>query len=924
MTVSFDLWVNAGKETEDALLAQREALAVEALSDVFAFTKTTSRSDFANRMALVEDRIDKVVASVTEGDPAGFAVLRARVAELIERKSLQVTSKKVEVYLNETVDEDGRPTGFFMGYREGDTMRLAISYEDDGDDMEIAERAFKEFNIGSGPLAQEYRAGRNRSLSVGDLVKIDGVAYSVEPFGWERRAKKAAQSTAPERRTVNGMTFLVWPYYDRAGKTVYQHGGLVKHPECGAQISYESLGPMESYMERHSTPGAFGACRLLSEAKKAMRKGAPFAGYESFEACVAANQDKDDPEAYCGSIKHKVEDSKESKRKTSAFTDLPKEKGVVAEIDGFKFIEMSGPFARYITVGDVRQIAAENVYDAAMQLYDMGKIDRETLRRWQDEGKLAKRKTALTDADFEMRELEDAARDQARTLGRTPFDPAVHGPLLRPFVEQAVYSMTSVFESVTDAADDYNFAADENAHAFAFDVAQAYERELRLQGLARRKTAAVSRSDAEKVLKAVEQAFASYVEGSGYRPTLDMNWDFMGTGAMAAIHWEEGPYDWAYEFPYGGIDQEFGYKIPDVSASIPGGVFIEPITSWAIGLYPNTTASRKARRKTALVGDWREFTLYGHRHWGLRDAEGFDIGEVIDQGNHYAWATFDEGDSRAAEGTAPTLEEAQRQVELHAIPFPGQDPLPFAARKTASKRYETAKAVVESNQAQKIEGTTLDTTSAQALITVYEALSADNQAKFDSIPLDKLMEFVWSKVSHRIARQRGARKMAASDWTEFLDVVDYNHDFIPTGERGFWLKDPYGRRVHDTPFKTREEAVAWAKKNWKKAIPTTSSKTASDPYSFWATIPGTAGIAPGFEDKTYKPYKYHGGEPRNWGVVTDPDDLDNGWMAERLTAEEAFELANRWNANPMLAPDHSQFHDPTMFGLIGRRQSRLD
>lgn len=839
MTVSFDLWVNAGKETEDALLAQREALAVEALSDVFAFTKTTSRSDFANRMALVEDRIDKVVASVTEGDPAGFAVLRARVAELIERKSLQVTSKKVEVYLNETVDEDGRPTGFFMGYREGDTMRLAISYEDDGDDMEIAARAFEEFNVGTGPLAQEYRAGRNRSLSVGDLVKIDGVAYSVEPFGWERRAKKAAQSTAPERRTVNGMTFLVWPYYDRAGKTVYQHGGLVKHPECGAQISYESLGPMESYMERHSTPGAFGACRLLSEAKKAdpstasLRKGAPFAGYESFEACVAANQDADDPEAYCGSIKHKVEDSKESKRKT-----------------------------------------------------------------------------ALTDADFEMRELEDAARDQARTLGRTPFDPAVHGPLLRPYVEGAVYSMTSVFESVIDAADEYNFAADENAHAFAFDVAQAYERELRLQGLARRKT----------------------------------------------------------------------------------------------GLYSNTTASRKAKRKTALVGDWREFTLYGHHHWGLRDSEGFDIGEVIDMGDHYAWATFDEGDSRAAEGTASTLEEAQRQVELHAIPFPGQDPLPFAARrktagwsldspgfyvgefdgfdaevyrdddlvsgaiqwgwavyrsnsnvvveegvadslgeaksqvqsavsrflkglkrrKTSSKRYETAKAVVESNQAQKIEGTTLDTTSAQALITVYEALSADNQAKFDSIPLDKLMEFVWSKVSHRIARQRGARKMAASDWTEFLDVVDYNHDFIPTGERGFWLKDPYGRRVHDTPFKTREEAVAWAKKNWKKAIPTTSSKTASDPYSFWATIPGTAGIAPGFEDKTYKPYKYHGGEPRNWGVVTDPDDLDDGWMAEGLTAEEAFESANRWNANPMLAPDHSQFHDPTMFGLIGRRQSRLD
>lgn len=33
----------------------------------------------------------------------------------------------------------------------------------------------------------------------------------------------------------------------------------------------------------------------------------PFAGYENFEACVRANKDKGDPEAYCGEIKHKVE-----------------------------------------------------------------------------------------------------------------------------------------------------------------------------------------------------------------------------------------------------------------------------------------------------------------------------------------------------------------------------------------------------------------------------------------------------------------------------------------------------------------------------------------------------------------------------------------------------------------------------------------
>lgn len=33
----------------------------------------------------------------------------------------------------------------------------------------------------------------------------------------------------------------------------------------------------------------------------------PFAGYGDFASCVSANQSKNDPEAYCGAIKHRVE-----------------------------------------------------------------------------------------------------------------------------------------------------------------------------------------------------------------------------------------------------------------------------------------------------------------------------------------------------------------------------------------------------------------------------------------------------------------------------------------------------------------------------------------------------------------------------------------------------------------------------------------
>lgn len=41
--------------------------------------------------------------------------------------------------------------------------------------------------------------------------------------------------------------------------------------------------------------------------KEAVRKEAPFAGYEDFEDCEHENSDKRKPDAYCGEIKHKVE-----------------------------------------------------------------------------------------------------------------------------------------------------------------------------------------------------------------------------------------------------------------------------------------------------------------------------------------------------------------------------------------------------------------------------------------------------------------------------------------------------------------------------------------------------------------------------------------------------------------------------------------
>ena len=46
---------------------------------------------------------------------------------------------------------------------------------------------------------------------------------------------------------------------------------------------------------------------VASEGKVKLKLGEPFAGFKDFAHCVSENQDKDNPEAYCGKVKHQVE-----------------------------------------------------------------------------------------------------------------------------------------------------------------------------------------------------------------------------------------------------------------------------------------------------------------------------------------------------------------------------------------------------------------------------------------------------------------------------------------------------------------------------------------------------------------------------------------------------------------------------------------
>lgn len=81
--------------------------------------------------------------------------------------------------------------------------------------------------------------------------------------------------------------------------------------------------------------------------------------------------------------------------------------------------------------------------------------------------------------------------------------------------------------------------------------------------------------------KAIDEAFAN-------PPVLVKNWEWGWTTSNTyrwAIVWEEGPYEWAHMFPFGGIEEEFGLRVPDVSDRTKN-VFIECITGWAVAIYP--------------------------------------------------------------------------------------------------------------------------------------------------------------------------------------------------------------------------------------------------------------------------------------------------------------------------------------------------
>ena len=124
--------------------------------------------------------------------------------------------------------------------------------------------------------------------------------------------------------------------------------------------------------------------------------------------------------------------------------------------------------------------------------------------------------------------------------------------------------------------------------------------------------ARVTQRRAERVLASLKAAYAEYLKpltdddgkviSQGWpEPVLVQDYQtWSGGHAPYAILWEEGPHEWTYALDGSPTEEERvlvaeagaefgkpGLKAKGRPAVVaPAGVFIEPLNSWSVGIYP--------------------------------------------------------------------------------------------------------------------------------------------------------------------------------------------------------------------------------------------------------------------------------------------------------------------------------------------------
>lgn len=136
------------------------------------------------------------------------------------------------------------------------------------------------------------------SVSVGSVAEVKNPPEKAEPKAASAEVKEKRETLQKQAFEQSGpkddKNFYGW---DKA--TQDDATQIIKTPS----LTEVTVKPAETITLKEAKIAG-----LNEIASTKLRLGEPFAQYENFEACVAANQDKENPESYCGKIKHETEE----------------------------------------------------------------------------------------------------------------------------------------------------------------------------------------------------------------------------------------------------------------------------------------------------------------------------------------------------------------------------------------------------------------------------------------------------------------------------------------------------------------------------------------------------------------------------------------------------------------------------------------
>ena len=120
---------------------------------------------------------------------------------------------KVTVYHNVALDGAGRHLGILDGYQAEHPVTPVFATDlPDADDITACDQLYRLLNVGEDPSlgdpdprAVAYRQRGNRSMSIGDLVCIDGRFYACTEDGWQ---SFATEPTVVRQTQAHGSTPL--------------------------------------------------------------------------------------------------------------------------------------------------------------------------------------------------------------------------------------------------------------------------------------------------------------------------------------------------------------------------------------------------------------------------------------------------------------------------------------------------------------------------------------------------------------------------------------------------------------------------------------------------------------------------------------------------------------------------------------------